>query len=190
MCIKEIYTYSEDRFFVGIEKIDLPDWKLFCNLDTHGIEDGYFWVNKRIIIHEESDTQYLQLIKKYNDYWKKKSRNNMSCMQDTMPGLTSIEKTLLYCCEKKEIVNVAVEDNDEMYYGYIKNVYPLVIECVDNYSGMRDAEFELPIERLVWVEFGTINNKLLDMVVSDFNTNTKGTNSICPQIHREQSVEK
>ena len=73
----EIYTECDESFLVGFYLSSFDEYSLFHLLDEQGKIDGIYLIKNKFIKNTNYETEYLEKINLYAEFWKINSDKNI-----------------------------------------------------------------------------------------------------------------
>lgn len=162
-CLMEIYTRNEYSFSVGFFLSNLNEYSLFKFIDDQGKFDGLYLVNNTYIQDVKYDTEYLNKISNYIEYWNENScKYNFSTNFD-FQNYNNFEKILNYVKENNIISSFVITNDECLITGYIKEIFDkyVVISCIDIETATEIETLNLNKKEILLFEFESIENTLL-----------------------------
>ena len=163
-CLMEIYTRNEYSFSVGFFLSNLKEYSLFKFIDDQGKFDGLYLVNNAYIQDVKYDTEYLNKISSYIEYWNENScKYNFSTNFD-FQNYNNLEKILNYVKENNIISSFVTINDEYLITGYIKDILDeyIVISCIDIETATEIETLNLNKKEILLFEFESIENTLLN----------------------------
>lgn len=161
----EIYSSSEDSFTVGYIIFEDKKRILLNSIDDQGKNDGYLLFKKDIIEKIERETDYLEKIEKYRNFWgKSKLGTSDNPVFTEKPNFYDLIK---YAHKYKKVITLATSFD---YYDYTTGFVSYFDEeivnmkAIDQNTGEIYEDFEIEIKDIILAEVENIDNLLLEYV--------------------------
>ena len=166
--IAEIYSGGED-FTVGKCILDSDDAVLIEALDLQGKWDGFYWMKKNTLTEVIYDSEYIDKMKLYVEYWndkKEQSDNHPTIPYSELSA--NINDLLKLANQKKSLITIMRNDEEELDTGFIKSIEndKFTLECIDISSAKMLEILEVKTDEVVFAEIDSIDNRLLEYAYS------------------------
>ena len=102
-CLMEIYTECDESFLVGFYLSSFDEYSLFHLLDEQGKIDGIYLIKNKFIKNTNYETEYLEKINLYAEFWKINSDKNIFNIGLKQKNISNIGDILKYIKENKII---------------------------------------------------------------------------------------
>ena len=123
-------------------------------------------MRKDIIIDTVLESEYLDLIKKYMQYWKNQLNYEAVSLNGFKfkEGETLLLQALQYAYDNKKIVKLQIDGEDELSGGYVKELKEdsIVLSLVDWSNATIMDEETIKISNIRFVEFEGVEETLID----------------------------
>lgn len=170
-CLVEIYTKNTDRFSVGMVFCQNNDCVVFKDIDTQGKITGYYIMKKNIISQLNYSTGYLTKINKYMEYGETHSYSNWFSLKPVAlnPEGALLLQVLEYARDNNAVITIELTGRQELEAGYIKEMdnNKITFSCLDISNAQLLEEISVATDDIVFIEFESIDNLLLQYAVSN-----------------------
>lgn len=158
----EIYSTSEDSFAVGYI-IYQNSKRVFTHLvDDQGKLDGYLLFDKKMIDGIERNTEYLNKIEKYMDFWGNISVGDSDNeIYKSEPDFIDLIK---YANDNHKIITLSTSfDYYDSITGFVSSYddQTVKIDALNHSNAQVFDQFEIDIDKLITLEIESIDNFLL-----------------------------
>lgn len=158
----EIYATSEDSFAVGYI-IYQNSKRIFTHLvDDQGKLDGYLLFDKKTIDGMETNTEYLNKLEKYMDFWGNISVGDSDNeIYKSNPDFIDLIK---YAKDNKKIITLATSfDYYDILTGFVSEYddKTVKIDAINHADAKVFDQYEIEIDKLITLEIESIDNFLL-----------------------------
>lgn len=163
-CLAEIYTTSDESFSVGILLYEMKEYVVFHILDEQGRWDGFYLIKKSCISSIQYDTEYLQKIRLYMEYWKNHSFAKDATRDSILNTNPALPQILNAVYDREEIVTIATSDDPStLFTGYIRERLNgnILLECIDMETAKSYENVEVAEKNIVFLEIESPDNELL-----------------------------
>ena len=162
--LQEIYTTSKESFSVGYVICKNETEILFKILDELGRECALYLIKKERITASAVNTDYLQKIEVYMDYWNKKHYSLMSNMK--MPIINEkfiLSQILEFVINNNSIVTIRSLDSDNIETGFISKLdnETVLLRCINIEDATIYNEVKILKDNIWLIEFNSIENDVL-----------------------------
>lgn len=161
----EIYSTSEDSFSVGYIIYENKKRIFIKSIDDQGRLDGYLLLKKDIIENIESNTDYLNRLEKYKNFWGK---SKLGISDDPVfKQKPDFYELIKYAHKYRKVITVATSFD---YYDYTTGFVTycdediVSIKAIDQNTGKTYEDFEIEIKDIILSEIENIDNLLLEYV--------------------------
>ena len=164
--IYEIYSNNKDSFCIGKITNSDNNYIVFEDIDLAGRTDAYCILRKDIITDAISESEYLDLIKKYMHYWKNQATHSPISLNNFRfnDSKSLLLQALQYAYDNKKVVKLQIDNDIEPTGGYIKelNEDSIVVSLVDWSNAIIYDEATIMISNIRFLEFEGIEETLID----------------------------
>ena len=164
-CLMEIYTECDESFLVGFYLSSFDEYSLLHLLDEQGKIDGIYLIKNKFIKNTNYETEYLEKINLYAEFWKINSDKNIFNIGLKQKNISNIGDILKYIKENKIISSFKINKKKYIITGYIKSINKTNIE-VQEIDLETAKEFETTSyflkDNILLIEIDSVNNRLLD----------------------------
>ena len=107
-CLMEIYTECDESFLVGFYLSSFDEYSLFHLLDEQGKIDGIYLIKNKFIKNTNYETEYLEKINLYAEFWKINSDKNIFNIGLKQKNISNIGDILKYIKENKTKIAISI----------------------------------------------------------------------------------
>lgn len=163
--LAEIYTDSEDTCNVGTALYEDENFILFHTIDEQAREDGFSLIRKSQITSLQYETQYLQKLILYHEFWKAHHSEDILTKLPINLKRPLLPQLLEYAAENKEVVSLAGlgEIFSELDTGYITSYENemVILEFIEVSTAEFCETLEFSEKDIALLEVESVDNKLL-----------------------------
>lgn len=163
--LAEIYTDSEDACNVGTALYEDENFILFHTIDEQAREDGFSLIRKSQITSLQYDTEYLQKLVLYQEFWKKHPSEDILTKLPIDLKKSLLPQLLEYAAKHKEAVSLSGRGEifSELDTGYIKSYEngTVCLEFIEVSTAECCETIEFSVDDIALLEVESVDNRLL-----------------------------
>ena len=163
-CLMEIYTDNEDSFSVGFYLSSFDNFTLFHLLDAQGKFDGIYLIKNDCIKNINYETEYLNKINSYIEFWNNKLEKNPFSIESYIKNFLTMEELLNYIQINNILSSFKLMEEKHLITGYIQffEQNNIEIKTIDIGTAKEMEIISFAKEDIVLIEIVSIDNMLLN----------------------------
>ncbi|WP_101698035.1 hypothetical protein [Clostridium minihomine] len=164
----EIYTDKEDSFSVGIPLYLDKNGLLVSSINTQGKTDGCAYYSFAIIEKVETETEYLQKLTYYQDFWREQGNATLFPLKEGAFEPPAGQNLLWHILNQQQnarhIITIENDRTGELETGFlvVLTEESLVLQTIDLSNAKFMGKIQLSLHTIHFVEFNSMDHHLLE----------------------------